>query len=248
MDSLRDWLIRLGYQASQIQVWPQYRIRKSVHWQKPHYPVDLAVFRGEERRDEDLILIAECKSEVGSRLAPLGSKGMDQLRRYLECSGCPLGIWYDGSSMAIVVHALDAMSDALTKPPADFAQSIRERRERLDLDSLHTYDFKKGLKRSRFSVREVAKKAGIQPTYLSKIERKEVGPPSEGVIRSLAAVLEMDVNSLLVSAGRIPEDLQRILMARPDIASQLLSAMKENPQQAISDLVVRKRTVRDGKW
>lgn len=36
-----------------------------------------------------------------------------------------------------------------------------------------------------FSVRQVATRVGVQPSYLSKIERGEQPPPSETTIRSL---------------------------------------------------------------
>jgi transcriptional regulator with XRE-family HTH domain len=241
VERLRRWLIQLGYQEHQIQTEPQYLLKKSVHWQKGHNPVDLAVFRGHERKDEDLLLIAECKSGNGS------GSGADQLRRYLKRADCPIGIWFDGVDVAIIFHIRDAISNAAVEAPEDFAALIKQRREQLDADSLHTFNFKKGLQRTRYSIRAVSKQAGIQATYLSKIERKEVGPPSERIIRTLASVLDMDVNKLLIAAGHMPADLQKALLMRPDIAAGLMEALKENPNQTMSDLVLR-REVRDGKW
>ena len=40
-----------------------------------------------------------------------------------------------------------------------------------------------------FSLRQVAMRVGIEPAYLSKIERGEVAPPSEATTRKLAAEL-----------------------------------------------------------
>lgn len=240
IQQLENWLIQLGYQPNQIQTSPQYRVKRSIHWRDDiTYPVDLAVFRGEERRNEDLILIAECKS--GSR------RGLDQLKKYLQCTDCPLGIWYDGQDMAVLHHIRDALSGVVSNPPKDFAVLIKKRREQLDED----YKADKPLKGTNvniYSIRTVAKKAGIQPTYLSKIERKEVGPPSAHIVKSLATVLQIDVNAALISAGYMPEDLHNLLMVRPDIASKLIEAMKENPKKAISELVVRRKIVRTGEW
>jgi transcriptional regulator with XRE-family HTH domain len=240
VERLRRWLIQLGYQEHQIQTEPQYLLKKSVHWQKGFNPVDLAVFRGHERKDEDLLLIAECKSANTPG-------GVDQLQRYLKRADCPIGIWFDGVDMAIIFHVRDAISNATVEAPGDFADLIKQRREQLDENSRSAYMPGHGIARSRYSIRSVSKQAGIQATYLSKIERKEVGPPSERIIRTLASVLDMDVNKLLIAAGHMPADLQKALLMRPDIAAGLMDALKENPNKTMSDLVLR-REVRDGKW
>ena len=58
-----------------------------------------------------------------------------------------------------------------------FGEYIRERREALKIQD------------RRFSVRQVAQRIGVEPAYLSKIERGDVAPPSEGKIQALAAEL-----------------------------------------------------------
>jgi len=244
IDQLHEWMIKLGYQEKQVQTWPKYEIKQSTNGKNIIHQVGLAVFRGEERKNEDLILIAECESR--------GNTGMEQLYKYLKSSGCPLGIWYDGNDIAVVIHARDALSEVLIRPGQNFAKSIKQRREELELGSIRSgIDAAKNgkkIERSRFSIREVAKKAGIQPTYLSKIEREEVGPPSEGVINKIAIVLGMDANGLMLAAGKMPADLQRALMIRPDIATQLINAMKDDSSQAIKELIVQRKIIREGEW
>ena len=51
-------------------------------------------------------------------------------------------------------------------------------------------------------LREMAKKIGVSPTYLSKIERDEFPPPAEDKVRAIAKIIECDVDDLLARAGR----------------------------------------------
>ncbi len=79
-----------------------------------------------------------------------------------------------------------------------FGDYLRERRE-----ALRRAD-------RRFSVRQVAQRIGVEPAYLSKIERNEVAPPSEEKVRALAADLGEDPDVLLALAGKVSSDLLAI--------------------------------------
>lgn len=96
-----------------------------------------------------------------------------------------------------------------------------------------------------FSVRQVATRAGLEPSYLSKIERDEQPPPSEASIRALAGVLKEDPDVLLALAGKVSADLQRIIQNRPRLFADLLRQLRDLPDHAVLRLV---REVRDGKW
>lgn len=96
-----------------------------------------------------------------------------------------------------------------------------------------------------FSVRKVAAKVGIEPSYLSKIERNLQPPPGEGVIRSLAGELGEDPDVMLALAGKVSSDLIAIIQARPRLFAELLRQMKNLPDGAVLRLV---REVRDGNW
>jgi transcriptional regulator with XRE-family HTH domain len=98
---------------------------------------------------------------------------------------------------------------------------------------------------SNFSVRKVAQRVGIEPSYLSKIERGEQPPPSEQTIRALAAELNEDADALLAMAGKVSGDLQAIIRRRPRIFAQLLRELRTMPDHAVLRLV---REVRDGSW
>jgi transcriptional regulator with XRE-family HTH domain len=67
--------------------------------------------------------------------------------------------------------------------------------------------------------RAVAAQVGINFTYLSKIENDKVdfaAFPSEETIRKLAKVLEADVDQLLLMAEKIPDQIRRRVLERPE--------------------------------
>ena len=97
----------------------------------------------------------------------------------------------------------------------------------------------------RFSVRQVAGRVGIQPSYLSKVERGDVAPPSEATILSLAQELGEDPDLLLALAGKVSSELQEVILRRPVLFARLLREMREMPDHAVLRLV---REVRDGEW
>ena len=96
-----------------------------------------------------------------------------------------------------------------------------------------------------FSLRQVAARVGIEPAYLSKIERGVFPPPSKEVIVKLAGVLGEDKDVLLALAGKLSGDLQQIIMQRPRLFAELLRQLREVPDHAILRVV---REVKDGQW
>ena len=114
-----------------------------------------------------------------------------------------------------------------------FGSYVRATRE-----DLRTHD-------KRFSLRQVAQRIGVEPAYLSKVERGDVAPPSEHTIRRLAADLGQDSDVLLAMAGKVSSDLQAIIRARPQLFAELLRQLREMPDDAILRVV---REVRDGDW
>ncbi len=114
-----------------------------------------------------------------------------------------------------------------------FSEYIRRRRE----------DLREGDR--RYSLRQVAQRIGIEPAYLSKIERGELQPPSEATTLRLAADLGEDPDVLLAMAGKVSSDLQEIIRRRPRLFADLIRQLKQAPDQAILRVV---REVRDGDW
>ncbi len=114
-----------------------------------------------------------------------------------------------------------------------FGRFVRRRREELARG------------RGGYSVRKMAAMLDIQPSYISKIEREEVKPPSEETIIQMAQVLEVDQDVLLALAGKVSADLRGIIVKRPQLFADLLRQIREAPDHAILRVV---REIRDGKW
>ena len=98
---------------------------------------------------------------------------------------------------------------------------------------------------NQFSLRQVAHRIGIEPSYLSKIERGLEPRPSEETTRALALELGEDPDVLLAMAGKVSGDLQEIVRKRPQLFAQLIRELKNMPDRAVLRLV---REVRDGNW
>ncbi len=111
----------------------------------------------------------------------------------------------------------------------------------------HLRDVRKRLRQEdrRYSLRQVAKRIDVEPSYLSKIERGEVAPPSEATTVKLAKELGEDPDVLLAMAGKVSSDLQEIIRKRPELFAELIRQLKKAPDHAILKVV---REVRDGDW
>ena len=114
-----------------------------------------------------------------------------------------------------------------------FGKYLREKRERLRRDD------------RRFSLRKVAGRIGVEPAYLSKIERGVTAPPSEATTVKLAMELGEDPDMLLAMAGKVSTKLQEIIRKRPKLFADLIRELKKVPDHAIIKVV---REVRDGDW
>lgn len=114
-----------------------------------------------------------------------------------------------------------------------FGSYLRTRREALNAED------------RSMSLRQVALRIGVEPAFLSKIERDVAPPPSEAKIVALAMALSEDPDLLLAMAGKVSSDLQAIIRKRPQLIGELLRQLKEQPDHAILSIV---RNVTDGDW
>ncbi|MCP4044502.1 MAG: helix-turn-helix transcriptional regulator [Gammaproteobacteria bacterium] len=96
-----------------------------------------------------------------------------------------------------------------------------------------------------YSLRKTAERVGIQPSYLSKIERGELPPPGEDVICKLSKELNLDTDVMLAMAGKVSTELLEVIRSRPELFATLLRELKSAPDHAVLKLV---REVRDGEW
>lgn len=66
--------------------------------------------------------------------------------------------------------------------------------------------------------RELASDLEIDFTYLSKLENGRGEPASEELIRDIAAKLQLDAETLLALAGKVPPELRQIAQRDYDFA------------------------------
>ena len=102
-----------------------------------------------------------------------------------------------------------------------FGKYLRDKREHLRRDDRN------------YSLRKVAHRIGVEPAYLSKIERGEFAPPSEATTVKLAKELGEDPDVLLAMAGKVSSDLQEIIRKRPKLFAELIRQLKRAPNHAV---------------
>jgi HTH-type transcriptional regulator, competence development regulator len=122
----------------------------------------------------------------------------------------------------------ETMSDT-----GSLGEFLRSRREALREDDV------------AYSVRRVAERLGIEPSYLSKVERDIGSPPSEETLVRLAAELGLDADVVLALAGKVSRDLRDAIRKRPQLFAELIRELKDMPDSAVLRVV---REVRDGDW
>lgn len=97
----------------------------------------------------------------------------------------------------------------------------------------------------RYSIRQTAERIGVESAYLGKIERGGAMPPSDEIIRRMAADLGEDADLLLALAGRVADDIRETIVARPVLFAELIRGLSDLPDDKLITLVHR---VRNGQW
>ncbi len=92
-----------------------------------------------------------------------------------------------------------------------------------------------------YSLRRVALSCGLEPSFLSKIERGIAPPPSEPKIKALADALGEDADVMLALAGKVSSDLQEAIRMRPKLFAELIRELKSAPDSGIAGLVKEAR-------
>ncbi len=94
-------------------------------------------------------------------------------------------------------------------------------------------------KAKNLTLRDVAKKVRVNFTYISKIENQKLDfgeYPSEDLIRKLAKVLEADEDELLLLAKKIPEDIKRRVIERPDAFRKIAKLDDETLDRLLEEI------------
>jgi transcriptional regulator with XRE-family HTH domain len=112
----------------------------------------------------------------------------------------------------------------------DYIRELREAKQEAD---------------SSFSLRQMAGRIGVEPSYLSKVERGIEKNPSEQFIKKLSVELNQDENVMLAMVGKVSQEVKDIILRKPQLFSELLKSLKDSPDNAILRIV---REVKDGEW
>jgi len=85
----------------------------------------------------------------------------------------------------------------------------------------------------KYSVRQVAARMGIEPSYLSKVERVAGNTLSEEKTIALARELNEDPDFLLALSGKISSDVMTEIRRRPMLFARLVRDLKDLPDHRI---------------
>lgn len=73
----------------------------------------------------------------------------------------------------------------------------------------------------RVGIKRLAPDLGVTYSYLSKLENSEVNP-SEELVTRVAKYFKYDRDELLLSAGKVPQEIMEILRTNPQDAIEFL--------------------------
>lgn len=116
---------------------------------------------------------------------------------------------------------------------SEFGDYVRARREAL------------GAENPEYSQRKLAKRIGVSPAYLSRLESGDLKSPSDEIIEALAIELKESDVVLFAKADRLAPRLKRIIIKRPELFAQVIESLDEQPDHALLRVA---REVRDGDW
>ncbi len=90
-----------------------------------------------------------------------------------------------------------------------------------------------------WTLRDLAAKVGVGFTYLSKAENGKLAfadYPGEALILKLAAALDADADQLLIMAEKIPPQIRKRVLERPDAFLTLASMDDEALDRVLQDV------------
>jgi HTH-type transcriptional regulator, competence development regulator len=97
-----------------------------------------------------------------------------------------------------------------------------------------------------FSLRRFAELLNVSPTYLSHVEQGKVESPVTARLAHRAAeLLEENPDEFVAMAGRVPEDLPKIIQSQPEQMPELLRAANGLTAEKLKKLVEEAKRMRE---
>jgi len=87
-----------------------------------------------------------------------------------------------------------------------------------------------------FSLRQFAQRAGISPTFLSKIETGDLAPPIPAKIVRIAELLGTNTDELLALAGKVSPEVTDMINERPKTHVAFLRKVRLLPDARLRDV------------
>lgn len=78
------------YPKELIQTRPQHRVKIRPSDKKKEYPIDIAIFTSDSKKDDELYIVVECKKKNRK-------DGLSQLQDYLRFCQASIGVWFNGN-------------------------------------------------------------------------------------------------------------------------------------------------------
>jgi len=76
------------------------------------------------------------------------------------------------------------------------------------------------------SLRELAKRLGVSPAYISQVERGKARPPTDERIRQIEKILALPAGSLLSATGRVESEIDEFLADVPEACDFIRQAQE----------------------
>jgi transcriptional regulator with XRE-family HTH domain len=83
----------------------------------------------------------------------------------------------------------------------------------------------------KIGLRDMARRIGVSPTYLSMVERGEFPPPAEDKVVAIADILGSNRDKLLALAGRISSDVHDLIVKTPKISALVRAIPNLSPSE-----------------
>jgi transcriptional regulator with XRE-family HTH domain len=95
------------------------------------------------------------------------------------------------------------------------------------------------------SLRKFADQVGVSPTYLSQVEQGNIDPPTAERVRKMAEILGENADELIALAGRVPEDLPKIIQKQPTQMPELLREASGLTAEQLRQLVDKAKKLKE---